>query len=233
MDCRTVEFKLMDLAAKDCNGKDMHSKVLNAAYMCQHCPAISDDLQAFKKEVCPCRFDVESPPVAGSPVSVGAGTAVSIRRREGRIGGTFMEIRRLRPAAFEVPSEAPAPTREPTPTVPRPSKRVPSENDLTFFPEPAKPTRREIIGDREPAKLWLPVTPKQRPKPDPTPAPATDASHAAPGNAGAVRAKLLEAERELKKLYLLKALQDERKQLERLLLQKAERATTPSSSLCS
>ena len=65
-------------------------------------------------------------------------------------------------------------------------------------------------------ELELPLKPQKVP-----PAPATLES-------GSVRARILEAEKELQKLLLLKALQAERQQLEKLLMQKAAEAGKPS-----
>ena len=144
MDCQTAVFKLLDLTQTPCQGKDMHSKVLNAAYMCQNCPAICDDLTAFETEACPCRFDVESPPVAAppspSPSESAKGAGLSIKRRAGKIGGTFMEVpvQKLPERRCPVGEDLEATTRARTPVAPRPSCRS-AVADLTFFPAAPEP----------------------------------------------------------------------------------------------
>ena len=70
LDCRQVEFKQESLQQHLCKGKEVHKRVLCAGYMCQNCPAISDDIAAFIREDCPCTFD-ESLGVSGSPWSKG------------------------------------------------------------------------------------------------------------------------------------------------------------------
>ena len=230
LDCRTTEFKFPNLMEKTCRGKFKHRKVLNAAYMCQNCPAICDDLAMFKTEVCACRLDVEGPPVAASPSpgSSEKGAGLSMKRREGRIGGTFMEVPvHERAGRCPVGEAAEAKARAPTPAAPRPSCRS-DVKDLTFFPV-AKPD--SASPDRTPCpkpdKLETALKPKQaEPTTEVTSAPAT-----VPGGRDNVRSKIVEAEQELQKLLLLKALQAERQKLEKLLMQKAEEARQPSRSL--
>ena len=102
LDCRAVEFGFDRLGYHLCNGRSVHKKVLSAAYMCQNCPQISDDLAQFNESGCPCSFESKGPEAAAARPAVASSRESSerkhldIRHRSGRIGGTFMEVQQTR-----------------------------------------------------------------------------------------------------------------------------------------
>ena len=210
--------------------------------MCQTCPAISDDISTFIHEECPCSFDegkivspaYATPPAArtaegASPDSSGSRhSALSIRKRAGRIGGEYMEV----------PHVPPKPAiNKPDPRVTEPTKR----SMPAGLPEPEHP---KLL----PKKTWtdLPTNAAgsmQLVKPPsaddskagastnlmpnaPPPPPAASTPERKSANPPIVRTELASAlhaaQMELKQLLLLQALDQERKQLESLLLQKAK-----------
>ena len=223
-----MEFKAADLQARACvAGRTQHERVLSAGFMCQNCPAISDDISTFIHEECACSFkEVRSPaarPAAStSPEhSTPRHAPLSIKKRSGRIGGEFMVLPCITPSAIPTPAE-------PTPITDGSMKR------------PAKETWREDV----PAKTIFPGTPKLA-KPAPVEAvkrkvfPKVNAAweeeltprkpHGPPSRSEVLSA-IHVAQQELQQLLLLQALDVERKKLENLLVKKAETKVDGSSS---
>ena len=179
LDCRVVEYRIKDLQSHLCKGHSIHKKVLSAGYMCQNCPAISDDIATFMNEECPCSFQEGlSPPraYAASPAARSAArdvpecaggrhTPLSIRKRPGRIGGEFLEMPHVPPEppmeaaptlAEPAPTKAkPAPTKaEPAPTKPKPVPTKPMAAS-SVMPDPSKPKC-------EPKQTWTDLTPSSK-----------------------------------------------------------------------
>ena len=213
----------------------MHKKVLCAGYMCQNCPAISDDIGTFLREECPCSFDEAADPAgpasaarpaAASPASADS-KALTIRRTPGRIGGTYLEIPCKAPTLPAAP--APEPIPDPTPA-PRKSDKETWRDDLRP-PTEASPTGPKTEPS-EPEKEAVHLRPRPKPSRRPTIKAKIDSAAVckddAPNKEAEVTRAVKHAENELQKLLLLKALESERKVLEGLLLKKAN----ANSSYC-
>ena len=279
MDCRKVEFRLKDLQSQLCKGLGLHKKVLSAGYMCQKCPAISDDISVFMNEECPCSFDegkcpsrtyASSPaarPAADAPECPGARhTPLSIRKRAGRIGGEYLELPHVPRESFEEaaptkPKAAPtkpeaAPTKpEAGPTKPEAGPTKPEAGPTKPEAGPGKPVPASSMmpDPREPKRVpkqtWVDQTPPAKPAAGASTEPANTypaenskamaKSNAVPNAApttvastpkhkpiarSEVQSALQAAQRELKQLLLLQALENERDHLQKLLLQKAQAA---------
>ena len=203
LDCRAVEFGFDRLGYHLCNGRSVHKKVLSAAYMCQNCPQISDDLAQFNESGCPCSFESKGPEAAAARPAVARSRECSerkhldIRHRSGRIGGTFTEVKCYSSAADK-------------------ASRRPSHESIPT--EAEKPSTTATLR-KQPS---LPITSRASAKPSPCLneeiAPVSKQTSRA-----ALESVIQEAEKELQKLLVLQALANERKQLEDLLFQKSQR----------
>ena len=240
LDCRRVEFKQHDLKLHLCsNGATVHKKVLCAGYMCQNCPAISDDIGAFLREECPCSFDEAAGPAGpasaarpagGSPAS-SESRGLTIRHSPGRIGGTYLEIPCSPPPAAATP--APEPRPDPMPE-PRKSDKQTWKDDSSSLRKNAAPTEPSAKTEHcELERDAVPVRPRPKPSCHPT-MKAKIASAKLHKDAGhnpkaEVVLAVRQAEYQLQKLLVLKALEEERTVLEGLLLKKAQAESSLSA----
>ena len=126
LDCKKVGCRLKELQSQLCKGFRLHRRVLQAGYMCQACPAISDDISTFIHEECPCSFDeskIASPAYATPPAArpaegaspESARAVLSIRKRAGRIGGEYIEVPHVPPESVERAPKATEPTKSSMP----------------------------------------------------------------------------------------------------------------------
>ena len=236
LDCRQVEFKRNDLGSHLCKGLKVHKRVLCAGYMCQNCPAISDDITAFIREDCPCDFS-EGPgpashaspasaarPAGASPDSPGP-KPLTIRTSPGKIGGTYLEVHyktHTIPAATSEPEAAKPPKQTWR------DDSLPQKACAEAIPKPAITKPGEDEHDKSP----MDVKPRPKPSCDPLKAksPAKLLEDHAPHRKDEVMAAVHNAQRELQQLLLLQALQKERKSLEELLLKKQQNKS--SATVC-
>ena len=211
-----------DLRLHLCRGRHVHQNVYCASYMCQTCPAITDDFASFKKEICPCTLaEGVAPPEevkrrSASPASSSTGLSIAKAAR-GRIGGPPLQV----PCKLE--DKAPAIPREAFAGKPKPDKPTSQQQ-----PKPDKPT---LPQQPKPDKPTLPQQPKpdkptspQQPKPSLPDACFPKSSNVLPSQPSeasrCLRDELEKAEQDLRRLLILKALQAERDRLEKLMTKK-------------
>ena len=196
LDCRNAEFKLEDLQQKLCisEGKE-HRSVLSAGFMCQNCPAISDDISTFLQEECACGFDKGSSPAARpaaspTPEHTAKHAPLTIKRKPGRIGGEFMEVPYIPPSAA-------------------------SSDEHTRMPEPPKRPAKETWKDEVPSRrpntsvCGIPKPPHTDLK-APNSAKRSLPNPRSPISRTEVMSKIEQAQAELRQLLLLQALERER-----------------------
>ena len=201
LECRAVEFGFDRLGYHLCKGRSVHKKVLCAAYMCQNCPQISDDLAQFNQSGCPCSFDSKGPEPAVARAAVatesGESKPLAIRPRSGRIGGTYMEVQCYGAAKDKA---SPEPCDKPIPT------------------KTEKPSTHVTLEAKKPS---LPIA--SRAKPSPLPLNDEEIAPVSKQTRAALESVIRDAEQELQKVLVLQALANERRQLEDLLFQKSQR----------
>ena len=230
LDCRNVEFRLKDLESRSCCGKLLHRKVLRAGYMCQNCPAVSDDIAAFQREVCPQTFERPQVPSPASPDSPTEPGRLSIKGRKGRIGGYFMDVPVVLPcvdvveaarpteslskeAPDTVPKEA-AKEDAPAPVLTTPSPKPTMKRTWTDLPSPDSLPTRKFTNPEQPT-LVLPI-----PARAPSDVSSTTLLEESDSEPRPLQESIQRAQRELEKLLLLQELDRERQQLEKLVMAK-------------
>ena len=237
VECRAVAFKLRGLQTTPCcRGGLLHKKVLCAAYMCQNCSRLANDLSSIKDEACPCSFKGDPDPAAAATTETRSDGGLKIRScaRAGTLGGPYMEVPVIAACKEPVKAAPAEPPNEPKQAPAACNKATAAEEGVQAAgeaPQAPKHAAREKVSAAELPEIAASACDLEakphKPRPSAKkqlwlPIPARNSPNTSEDKPGSVVAAIEAAQQQLSKLLILKALDTERAKLEDLLLKKAQ-----------